>query len=141
MALWRRKKSEEPVSPSIVVASLAGREDLLPDFAHPLDGQDHVIGRHDSSSIQVVDEECSRQHVHIRYDAASDQYYAADMKSANGTTINGHRITREVRLEEGDVIEIGRSRLIFTRREFSDHKTALAHFRKYGEHGKGTLIR
>jgi pSer/pThr/pTyr-binding forkhead associated (FHA) protein len=139
MPLRRKKKSNG--SASIVVASLAGREDLLPDFSHPLGEQHHVIGRHDSCSIQLVDEEISRQHLEIRYDGDVQQYYATDMDSANGTTINGNRINRKVRLEEGDVIEIGNTRLIFTRRHFTDHKTALAHFRKAGEHGKGTLIR
>lgn len=135
MALWRRSAEELG---TIIVVSLAGREDLLPDVAYVLRDDMTTIGRHDSCTIQVVDGEISRQHLQVRRDGS--EYYASDMGSANGTRVNGHRINGEVRLCEGDRIEIGSTRMIFTRKRFKDHKSAVQHFHRSGEHVRGTLV-
>ncbi len=130
-----------PEEGSLIVVSLGGREDLLPDFCHPLGTQTHVLGRHEACSIQILDPEVSRQHFQIRYEEEADRYLVSDMKSANGTIVNGRSVLEERELREGDVVEVGDTRLIFTRKHFKDHSTALQHFRRTGEHGRGTLIR
>jgi pSer/pThr/pTyr-binding forkhead associated (FHA) protein len=76
----------------------------------------------------------------IRHDPASDDYHASDLKSANGTRVNGQAISGELVLKEGDRIEIGNSRMVFTRKKFKDHNSALLHFRRQGEHIRGTMV-
>ncbi|MHC4991450.1 MAG: FHA domain-containing protein [Planctomycetota bacterium] len=138
MAIFRRSDQE---GAKIVVVSLAGREDLLPDFAFALDEEATLIGRHESCGIQLVDGQVSRQHVQIRFDEPTRQYFASDLKSANGTFVNGRQVMSEMRLSEGDRIEVGNSRLVFTRKRFKDHKSALQHFRRTGEHIRATMVK
>ena len=63
------------------------------------------------------------------------------MRSANGVFINDRRISEETDLENGDFIEIGNSRLLFTTEDFPDRESAMAHFHKQGERRRSTLMR
>ena len=98
------------------------------------------IGRDDKCSFQIVDEKISRRHLQIRYEADADCHYAIDMRSANGVCINGNRITDDTLLNEGDLIEIGRSKLMYTRNDFDSVEAAQSHFRKTDEWKKGTTF-
>ncbi len=66
-----------------------------------------VIGRDDDVDIQVVDGDISRRHAAIGYDVSKDQFTVADLKSRNGTRVNGQATKGEVTLEIGDKIELG----------------------------------
>ncbi|MHC5024820.1 MAG: FHA domain-containing protein, partial [Planctomycetota bacterium] len=73
MAFFRRKSQETPNEDSgaadgsarIVIVSLGGREDLLPDYAFELGPEPRVIGREEECDIQIVDGQISRQHLRI----------------------------------------------------------------------------
>ncbi|TWT84476.1 Sensor protein ZraS [Planctomycetes bacterium CA13] len=78
----------------------------------PLSGECVRIGRDHSSTIQLLDTEASRSHAEIHIDRAG-RCELVDMKSSNGTLVNGSRIDRH-RLASGDRIEIGGTLLIFT---------------------------
>ena len=97
------------------------------------------IGRDDQCNFQIVDEKISRRHLQIRYEHAEDSHYAVDMRSANGVYVNGQRVVDEQALREGDVIEIGRSKLKYTERDFPDSEAAALHIRKTDEWKKGTM--
>jgi pSer/pThr/pTyr-binding forkhead associated (FHA) protein len=141
MALWRRKSDEqEPGRAAVVVVSLGGREGLLPEFSHPLKEGDNIVGRADTCTIQLVDGEISRQHMRLRLEPEGGRCLVSDMKSANGTAVNGVRLgPAEQVLEEGDVIELGLTRLVFTRQRFKDHASALRQFRSQTQRFKNTL--
>ena len=98
------------------------------------------IGRDDQCSFQIVDEKMSRRHLQIRYEEAGDCHYAVDMRSANGVYINGHRIADDTLLNEGDLIEIGRSKLMYTLQDFDSAEAAQTAFRKTDEWKKGTTF-
>ena len=66
-----------------------------------------VIGREDISDIQVLDAEISRRHAAIRFDAATSKFHIVDLKSRNGTRVNGVVPEKETPLEIGDKIELG----------------------------------
>ncbi len=108
---------------------------------HPLGKRAVVIGRDETNPIQIVDEHVSRKHLEIRYDERNDSFHGLDLGSANGTFLNDHRVTRQVPLTDGDVLKLGDSELMFSSIDFTDRKTAFAHYRRKGERKKSTIIR
>jgi hypothetical protein len=73
-----------------------------------------TIGRSRESDIFLEDLAVSRIHTSIGRDDRG-RYIVRDENSANGTYVNGQRITEQV-LEEGDEVQIGQTVLAFTRR-------------------------
>jgi predicted component of type VI protein secretion system len=71
------------------------------------DDDKSVIGRSSSADVIIQDPGISRQHCHIR--AVAGQIILTDLNSKNGTAVNGRRVRGEIPLENGDVIELGRS--------------------------------
>ncbi len=63
------------------------------------------IGRGEDNDIVVDDLSVSRQHAVMRL--SGGRFEIRDLKSANGTFVNGRRIDRAV-LDDGDLVEIGR---------------------------------
>ncbi len=108
------------------------------DF-YPLGHRTTVIGRDEAVPIQIVDERVSRKHMQIRYEAEKG-YFALDMRSSNGVFINGRRITTETLLAEGDEIQVGDTKLMFTLSDFPDKQSAIAHFKKAGQKHRSTLM-
>ncbi|MGF1503767.1 MAG: protein kinase [Chloroflexi bacterium] len=92
----------------------------------PLIARDMVIGRSHPSDPHIPDIDlqdlgfedartASRRHARIFTDGR--QYYVEDLDSTNGTRINGEDLepNNPIRISEGDQLEIGRVRLVFTR--------------------------
>jgi len=70
-----------------------------------------TIGRSSTSLLVVDDHESSRNHAEIRL--VGGRYRLSDLGSANGTWLNGRRLTVPKDLEDGDQIRIGRMNLRF----------------------------
>ena len=70
-----------------------------------------TIGRDKGSGICIDDPGASR--CHARLYESGQRYWVEDIKSRNGTCVNGKMITRHV-LTNGDIIEIGEHRLRFS---------------------------
>lgn len=68
-------------------------------------GENSVIGREQTNAVAVPVEGVSRMHARIRFDGKS--YWLEDLKSTNGTFLNGQAVTRD-RLLHLDVITLGR---------------------------------
>jgi pSer/pThr/pTyr-binding forkhead associated (FHA) protein len=99
----------------------------------PLGRRISVIGRAESLPLQILDEMVSRRHFRIRFDKDTGKYYAEDMGSKHGTFINMRRITKETALIEDDEIQIGQTRILFTKKDFDTQESALMHWKKVGE--------
>ena len=69
------------------------------------------LGRDRSNSIVLTDGKVSRNH--IRLDPIRSTYILTDLGSANGTFVNGVRVTQPVRLRDGDAINVGDTQLVF----------------------------
>lgn len=69
-----------------------------------------VIGRDADNDIPVASEYISRHHVQISF--YNDAYWASDLKSTNGTFVNGKRVHKH-QLRDKDVIALGHHRLVF----------------------------
>ena len=73
--------------------------------------KEHTIGRSSSNSVCLPDDKrISRAHCRIVVE--NNVPYIIDLGTNSGTLLNGTKITRHP-LKPGDVIEIGKSKLIF----------------------------
>jgi len=73
-----------------------------------------TMGRAAPSEIVLRDVEISRSHCSIYQEAGA--LLIADLKSTNGTYVDGRRITAPARLTDGCVVRIGRHQLKYERR-------------------------
>ena len=71
----------------------------------------HVIGRGQDSAFRLPDTGVSRRHLEINWDG--HQAMLTDLGSTNGTTVNGNPIQQTWQLNDGDVIRVGHSSLVF----------------------------
>ena len=70
------------------------------------------IGRSKDVGVAVNDPEVSRQHARLSsYDGV---VYVEDLRSRNGTFLNGRRVTEAIEVREGDEIDVGTTRLVVT---------------------------
>jgi pSer/pThr/pTyr-binding forkhead associated (FHA) protein len=81
----------------------------------PLRGEESVIGRESGIAVSVAAEGVSRQHAKVVFDGKS--HWVEDLKSTNGTFVNGQTVRRE-KLYNLDVITLGKAvDLIFVLRQ------------------------
>ena len=106
---------------------------------YPLGKRTMVIGRDEGCPVQVTDDRVSRRHVQIRFDETKSRYIALDMKSANGTFINGRQLMTEIELEDNDEIVVGESKIAFTLQDFKDRESALSHYKERGHRIQATV--
>ena len=72
----------------------------------PVDGLDEItIGRAPGNTIQLDQRNVSRRHA--RLSAQSGSLMVEDLQSANGTLLNGERLTAPRALHDGDQLTIG----------------------------------
>lgn len=69
-----------------------------------------VIGRGAEADLRLADTGVSRAHAEIRL--AGNEATLVDLRSTNGTTVNGHRVTRTA-LSDGDRISLGTTTLTY----------------------------
>jgi len=94
--------------PSLVVVSVTGLARQIPV---PFKGI--VLGRDDRLGPPFsTDEFVSRNHVWVR--RRNDGVEVTDLGSANGTYVNGTRVRMPTRLQDSDVLRIGRIQLKLT---------------------------
>ncbi len=87
------------------------REDGFGDV-HPLQpGQHLTLGRANTNRIVLKDELCSREHAEVYL--AEGRWRVRDLKSLNGTRINGAPLEGDWELSTGDEFEVGRTRFVF----------------------------
>ncbi len=79
--------------------------------SYELTDGENIIGRQ-GKPVQLADTTTSRRHARlIREDGL---WYIEDMGSANGTYVNGVRLTRPIPLNRGDQVRCGATLLVFT---------------------------
>ena len=78
----------------------------------PLGDEEITIGREPGNTIQLTEQNVSRQHA--RLTPGSDGWLIEDLDSYNGVRVNGVLIEGSVSLHEGDVVQIGDYHLAIT---------------------------
>jgi Nif-specific regulatory protein len=87
------------------------RDDGFGDVTQLAAGQRFTLGRANTNRVVLKDEQCSREHAEVYY--ADGRWYLRDLKSLNGTRINGAPLDKEWELSPNDEINVGRTRLLF----------------------------
>ena len=77
-----------------------------------LEGERLVLGRDAKCDVRLHDTEISRRHAELHL--AEDRAVIVDLKSSNGTFLNGKRISREP-LQHGDRLLVGRTEMLVAR--------------------------
>src|SRR6185436_15183294 len=77
-----------------------------------LDKMKLTIGRSSRNDICISDPFASRLHAEIRRE--NEQVMLVDNGSANGTFVNGQRVTGSLRLNVGDIVRIGETEIEYT---------------------------
>ncbi len=70
------------------------------------------VGRSRDAELFLRDPEVSRRHARI--EGQNGVVYLEDLKSSNGTFLNGRRIGEAIEVRDGDEIDIGTTRLVVT---------------------------
>jgi len=99
-----------------------------------------TIGRDRRSMISIPDKRISRRHAAIQY-VENQGFYLIDLKSTNGTYVNGEPIRHSIRLKDGDKVRLGSLSFVFftsrvnkTLRSLSSEElTAVTSARKEGQ--------
>ncbi|MBK9317144.1 MAG: SpoIIE family protein phosphatase [Acidobacteria bacterium] len=73
-----------------------------------------TIGRSARNDLCVEDPFASRLHAEVR--SRGDSYWLSDLGSANGTLLNGSRMTTPMQLQDRDVIRIGETEIEYSER-------------------------
>ncbi len=73
-----------------------------------------TIGRSARNDLCVEDPFASRLHAEVR--SRGDSYWLSDLGSANGTLLNGSRLTTPMQLQDRDVIRIGETEIEYSER-------------------------
>jgi pSer/pThr/pTyr-binding forkhead associated (FHA) protein len=101
-----------------------------------------VIGRGDDCEVQLADERASRNHSRVVLDTSQmvpgttiplKRYMVEDLGSSNGTSLNGDTLQSSQQVEDGQVIGVGGTRLLFTLREFGSAEEALKEITRIGQ--------
>lgn len=99
------------------------------------------VGREETCTFQVLDDEVSRKHLQLKLDPTTGRHSAGDYRSANGVFVNDKRIDQDVLLADGDQIRIGRTKMMYLTEDHPDAKTAFAAAVKKGEWKRGTIMK
>jgi serine phosphatase RsbU (regulator of sigma subunit)/pSer/pThr/pTyr-binding forkhead associated (FHA) protein len=87
------------------MAALVTLKGPNPGQRFPLDGDSALIGRQPDASIYLESLAVSRHHARILQESGA--YVVEDLRSSNGTFVNGVRISAPTPLREGDMLQVG----------------------------------
>ncbi len=93
---------------SVSVTAISGPRTGLSFQLEP--DTDITLGRSPEAGLQVVDTGISRTHIRMRFDGVS--VFVEDLNSANGTFINGDKLTNKIEIKNGDQVSIGVSTVL-----------------------------
>jgi predicted component of type VI protein secretion system len=109
-------------------------------YYFPLASRNLVAGRDQNCEIQVLDPMVSRRHAAVRFEPRRNRHWVQDLGSRNGVFVNGYRAVHPLSLKDGDVVELGESRLLYTTRQFMSAEAAMSYFRERGQRDQGTAV-
>ena len=68
------------------------------------------VGRNAGAAVSLRDPEVSRQHA--CFQSRNGVVYVDDLRSRNGTFLNGKRVTGAIEVREGDAVDVGTTRMM-----------------------------
>jgi len=82
-------------------------------YAWPLKPGKYSLGRNTECDFCIPDQTVSRKHAEIELDQSGKELYLTDLKSHNGTTVNGKLLTSRTAVHPGDHILFGKTEFKF----------------------------
>lgn len=125
-----RDTSPVAVEPDTAVHQAAPRKrtlvgsltpDTNPDRNYPLLDAEYTLGRSPENAIMLGDGSVSSKHARVV--RTSEGFLIEDLKSRNGTFVNGEKVTEPRALADGDVIRLGKVLLTFNQASESQPKS------------------
>ena len=113
-----------PAAADISSAQSSGPRVVSGDREWSLAEGSNVVGRDRGCSVRIDSPTLSRRHARIFVDGADATL--EDLGSKNGTCLNGHPVTQQVALDDGDRIRVGSIEMTY-RREASLPPTITRH--------------
>ncbi|MFM8321744.1 MAG: FHA domain-containing protein [Chloroflexota bacterium] len=104
--LWRdlRRQVDDLQQPALPRLTLS-RSDLLPAVSYPVTALEATLGRDPTCQVYVDDSTISARHARLAYHHA--QWWLEDLRSRNGTLLNGRPVDEPVVLAAGDELTCG----------------------------------
>jgi len=68
------------------------------------------LGRDRGADVTIHDPEVSRRH--LRFESHEGVVYVEDLKTTNGSFLNGRRVTEAIEVREGDELDVGTTRVV-----------------------------
>ena len=99
-----RTSSVTPTRITITTGRAAGNSATLPEV-----GDEILMGRAAACQLDVDDDYASSRHAKIWRD--DEGFVVEDLRSTNGTYVNGQQISQPTRVSPGDVVRVGRSQM------------------------------
>lgn len=96
-------------APALVVAR---SPTLPPGEEHELDSVPLTVGRSADNDIELRGDKFASAH-HARFEPRRDGVWVADLRSTNGTFVNGIKLDGARKLVPGDVVRVGETDLRF----------------------------
>ena len=114
----RLKSNQTKDKPITAITKHPSNNSMLMDKSNPqkfykLYFESNVIGRDDTSNVQILEDSISRKHCVIYKENVA--YRIKDLDSRNGTWINGTLLRESVPIVNGDIIQLGEKEFIFIR--------------------------
>ncbi len=91
---------------------------------YPLAAGEVILGRapEGAHDILLAHDTISRRHVEIKWVGRNRAYFAKDLGSHNGSSVDGHTLQEEmVELEHGSVLKLGSAVMVFELSEIGDY--------------------
>ena len=93
-------------------AAAEGAHLELPDGGRlPLDRDMVTLGRGSGNDVNLRDQQISRRHARLQ--RLPQGWLLIDLRSANGTWVNGYQVVGPHLLQDGDQITLGEQRLVY----------------------------
>lgn len=83
----------------------------------PLVRDEYSIGRGEENTVRLTERNISRRHATLRQEPLG--WVISDTSSRNGSYVNGVRLLGEHTVTEGDIVQVGDYRLLFTDEELA----------------------
>ena len=122
--------------PLIIVVTGPNNGDYSPIESNPV-----IIGRDEKCDLQIVDPVVSRRHLQVELDEQTKAARAINLGSTHGMRVNDRKIDTEASLDDGDVIQIGDTLLLYVIKDVPDIEEAVNNYRRRGVGKYSTLIK
>jgi pSer/pThr/pTyr-binding forkhead associated (FHA) protein len=133
-ALPERERPAEPPGPPEPALQLVVTDGPSVGQTFRLGSDELTIGREEGSDIELDDLTVSHDHALVR--RHGEVTTIEDLRSTNGTTVNGAVISRPVRIEPGDLIMVGAVELLVEHYEVGQRQRQSHRFGQQRRHGR-----